>query len=300
MIRLLFALLLAASAAAQAALAEAQALVNEAAAHFRAKEYAEALAALQKAEPIAREANDPALASIRFNIARCFEELERWQEARGAYEAYLELPDDSHRKARAWDAVKALEARVLGAAEIACRPAGAQALVKEHPGAGRICPVRLGKLEPGTLHVTVQLDGYLSEEHTIEVRAGRTAALDVTLKRDPAAAPAAPPPAAVVAAAPEPSTELTGSPWPWATAGVGVALLAGGGVLTVLASSDRDDASKLPPTAARDDLVESFEVKRDLSYAAYGVGAAAVVGGVLWMLLDAPPEAGAGAVAFRF
>ncbi len=114
-------------------LAEAQALVNTAVVHFRAKEYDAALKALLEAEVLAVAANDPGLASIRFNIARCLEELERWPEALAAYETYLKLPDDSHRKARAWKAVGALEERVFGRLDVACDPPEARASLAERP-----------------------------------------------------------------------------------------------------------------------------------------------------------------------
>lgn len=285
--------------AAPESLAKAQALVDTAVGHFLAKEYDASLKALLEAEGIAVEANDPGLAGIRFNIARCLEELGRPAEALAAYEAYLKLPDESHRKARAWKAAKALEDRVYGRLDVACDPPGARAALAERPDGPSSCPLRLDRLAPGTYHVTVSHPGHVDAERSVDVVAGQTATLAMKLA---AAAPATPTPT-ILAPVPgaQPRRART-NPWPWVTVGVGVLAVAGGGLATAAAMDTRDTAEGLPPGTERDDEVASFETTRAVSYTAYGVGAAALVGGLVWWLVDAPGPVSTtpNGVAFRW
>ena len=58
---------------------------------FKAGDFEGALVQLQRAEPMLEGHKKQAL--VRFNIARCFEELGRHAEALGAYERFLEDPD---------------------------------------------------------------------------------------------------------------------------------------------------------------------------------------------------------------
>lgn len=306
MTRLFFCLLCAAPGLAQDAepevplepdqaadIAKAQALVNVAVGHFRAKNFEAALEPLMQAERIAVRANDPALASIRFNVARCLEELERWPDAIAAYEAYLELPDDSHRKARAWKAVKVIEARAYGRLQVLCMPEGARVTIAERSDAPKVCPVRLERVKPGTYHVSASHPGHVKAERTVVVAAGLDQRVEMRLARQVVAD------AAIEARQPVAPAEA--NPWPWVVIGVGVAAVAGGGAATGSAMDSRTEAEGLPPGSARDDAVSSFELGRTMSYTAYGVGAAAIVGGVLWWVFDEPAvEPAAGGVAFRW
>ncbi|HEY3450022.1 MAG TPA: tetratricopeptide repeat protein [Myxococcales bacterium] len=72
---------------ASAAHKKVQAQLNKAADLFAAKDFAGALAELRRAQ----DSED--LAVVRFNIARCLEELERPDEAVQAYQDYLTAPD---------------------------------------------------------------------------------------------------------------------------------------------------------------------------------------------------------------
>ncbi len=83
-----------------------------------------------------------------------------------------------------------------------------------------------------------------------------------------------------------------GFPWHFVVIGSGAAMVAGGGVMTALAARDR---SKVTGAATAPDgtvtglsqprassYVSSARTKDTVSYILYGVGGAAVVGGVLW------------------
>jgi len=114
----------------------AQRLVNEASALFSDGEYEASLKALREAEALASEVDRSALPLIRFNIARCLQELGRYEEAIEAYQAYNKLPDASYRKQRAFKALQELEREVYGTLSVACDPVGATIEIRgtAHPG----------------------------------------------------------------------------------------------------------------------------------------------------------------------
>lgn len=262
-------------------LQEAQGFVNQASQLYLQADYEGALAALRKAEPLAEAARDPGLPGIRFNIARCLEQLERWPEALSAYQAYNKLPDEPHRKERAWEAVQALKRKVYGILSVTCFPQGAQVRV-EGPAMqtlSGVCPYRNEEAAPGDYTVIVTHPGYLDARQGATVAAGLGANVEVTLERDPAAAP--PVASAAVEAPVRPLSIL-----PWVAVGVGAATAGVGVYFTTAALSDRDDAESLPPGEDCDDAVSGFESNRTLSYIMYGVGGALAAAGVTMVVLQ--------------
>ncbi len=255
-------------------LRRAQALVNEASAAFRSKDYLAALKALRAAEPLAEKADDPALPQIRFNIARCLEQLGRPAEAMAAYDRYNELPDASHRKQRAFEAMRQLRGQVFGTLSVACSPTGSLVEIAGITKGAASCPWQSQEVKPGAYAVKISHPGYESKIETIDIEAGKSFKVEATLKS------LAPPPSLVVDAGPPPNL------WPWMTMGAGLVVAASGGYFTLTAASDRDDAQQLPPGDDRQALVDDFETNRTLSYVMYGTGAAIVVGGIVWWLLD--------------
>ncbi|MCB9548305.1 MAG: uroporphyrinogen-III C-methyltransferase [Myxococcales bacterium] len=274
---------------AASTLADAQGLVNMAAERFRDGDFAAALTALQEAEPIVAAANDPSVAQIRFNIARCLEELGRDDEALAAWQVYLRVPDATHRKQRAVAAVTALKKRIYGALAVSCEPVGAAVKIEGLLETAAPCPFRREDLKPGVYKVHVAFDGYSEGMREVEVVAGETAAASFRLEALPVAGGLVVPPME----APPPAT----NPWPWVLIGTGVVAAGGGAFLTTQAIAARDDAESLPPGDDRDGSVDDFETAETLSWVAYGVGAAAIAGGVvLWILDDPATPAGAGDV----
>ncbi len=286
-----------ATVTAEAGLAEAQALVDQAAQAFGAKDYASALDALERAAPIAAAASDPALPQIRFNIARCLEELGRYQDAMAAYERYNELPDESHRKRRAFEAVARLRGLVYATLSVACAPPGSLIEIAGVTEGAVGCPWRSDRVPPGAYAVKISHPGYESTVETVEVVAGKSASVEATLRS------LAPVPQ-VVSAAPAAPLNL----WPWMTMGAGLVVSASGGFFTLSAIDNRRDAERLPPSLDRDTLFDDFKFNRNLSYAMYGTGAAMIVGGFVWWLLDEPArsptafeiQAGPSGVEVRF
>lgn len=265
--------------AAAAGIADAQGFVNTASQAFRKGDYKAALKALRQAEPIVLEANDPSLAQIRFNIARCLQELDQHAEALEAYEQYLKVPDSSDRKSRAQDAIKRLKRKVFGGVVISCDPAGAMVTITGVTDAPAACPLRKNELKPGEYAVSVAFDGYVTDKRTVTIGVGEPVAVTVSLTRSPAAGgtlvmPEMTPP-------PEPI-----DPWPWIWTGGGALLIAGGVGLSVAAIDARDEAQPLQPSKRRDDLVQTFERNEALSLVAYGVGIAALTTGLVLLLAD--------------
>ncbi len=263
----------------RAGLAAAQQHIDAAAGHFRAGAYEAALTELRAAEQITAAANDPALAQVRFNIARCYEELNRPQEALAAYEAYDKLPDDPHRKARALRAVQALEQRTFGALSVSCTQPGAVVRIPGLVEAAQPCPFSRERVPPGRYTAEATLAGQPPQSREVVVEAGAGATVSFAFAAPTFTA------SGVVEPPPEPI-----DPWPWVAFGAGAAALAAGGVLTASAIDRRDEAETLSPGGERDDVVDTFEQRRTLSYVAWGVAGAAVATGV-WLLFRGDGDA---------
>ena len=252
----------------------AQALVNEASARYRAGDYEAALAALQKAEPLAERASDPALAGIRFNIARCLEQLGRLEEALAAYELYDLLPDAPHRKQKAFEAERALERQLFGVLTVDCRPVGATVRIAGVTDGPQACPFQSARVRPGRYDVLVEAAGYAGETQAVEVQAGRAASASVQLTRRGGDEQVR---LGVEAPAPGPGID----PLPWTFVGGGAVAAGVGGVFTALAIGARDEAESTPPGATQDGAASDFDTFRAVSYVLYGVGAAAAATGAV-------------------
>ncbi len=119
----------------------------------------------------------------------------------------------------------------------------------------------------------------------------------------PAPPPVAPTPSPGPPEAPAPTVTVRaerGFPWHFVVIGSGAAMVAGGGVMTALAARDR---SKITGAATGSDGVvtgisqpkassyaDSARNKDTVAYVLYGVGGAAVIGGVLWWVLGATSD----------
>ena len=159
-----------------------QALIDTATEAYGAARYEEALVSLRQAERKAEEAGRlDFLASIRFNVARCLEQLGRKKEALEAYRAYDKLPDLPHRKQKAFASVEKLQAEVLGVLAVTCQQEGSSVLVLEVSDAAQSCPFRSRSLDPGRYQVEVDAPGYMKSVRTVQVRAGATTAIDFDL-----------------------------------------------------------------------------------------------------------------------
>jgi len=119
-------------------------------------------------------------------------------------------------------------------------------------------------LDPGKHTIVVSAPKHSSFTKDIElVERGKTLAVDAVLPAtvDKPAAPAPPPPTPPSEERPTKASDAGPGPWPWIIGGVGVAALAGGGLMYVLRQGTIDDlASVCGP-----DRAQCPEDKRDLA-----------------------------------
>ena len=278
-------------AAREVRLKKAQAILDLATVKFREGRHAEALAELQQAEPLLT--GSPVHPLVRFNIARCHEELGQLGDAVRAYERYLDLNDpDETRRGRAATAAVQLRARAEGQLTVTCSAPGARVSVAGLLPEGGLCPVELDGVLAGSYAVTVEAEGFTPETRTVEVRPGEVAAVVVDSKPIVAEGPGL---------ADTPPPEASSGSWvPWALMGAGAASALTGGILhagaepacvdqqvevTVNGEFSHYETECLPPVG---DSAQA-EVPT-AAYAAYGVGGALIIAGVVWLLLDDGPS----------
>ncbi len=185
-------------------------------------------------------------------------------------------------------------------------------------------------LPAGTHTIRVALEGYQPHEQTVSVRAGGAHPVKVTLKpvtlaRAPVPIPRTPePPEPNLADEPaidSSPTDATLAAWvsedeapsalgPWITIGSGAALGIAGVALTVMASMEQQDLDEIDRNqTTMEDISSPAELKRFMNFSEqwdetqdrrdtyqlvggilYGVSAAAVIGGVVWLLVAEPDE----------
>jgi hypothetical protein len=115
--------------------------------HFEAGDYGEALEAFRKAEPL----GDPA--GLRYNIARCLEEMGRDAEAHAAFQAYLELPDRPELREAAKEKMAALGRRLWGQLAVQCDAEGVRLSAPALTPTEAECPHRWLKVPPGDYEI---------------------------------------------------------------------------------------------------------------------------------------------------
>ncbi|MBI5544465.1 MAG: CDC27 family protein [Deltaproteobacteria bacterium] len=163
--------------AATDAASSARAHMRRATEHYNAKSYEAALEELRAADALV------SLPIVKFNIARCLEELGRVPEAIAAYERYL-LSDDrtagaDKRIKTARSSVAALEAS-LGTLEVTCSERGASVVI-EPLTRPEPCPVRKKRVQPGEYLVKVSAPGCVPFSAMVAVAAGATVSIPVQL-----------------------------------------------------------------------------------------------------------------------
>ncbi|MCB9534677.1 MAG: tetratricopeptide repeat protein [Myxococcales bacterium] len=263
----------------------------QAAAAFKAGDFAEALTLYQAVEPLmaTMEGREAELATLRFNIARCYDELKRPVEAVAAYRRALEGLEDAALVARIEARVATLEAESLGIIEVRCAAPGAVVtLIGQGPPGD--CGDRFERLAPGPYTVEGRGPSGRLDQRVVRVGPGEV----VTVRLELAAPVETPPPAPP--AAPDRTLAIA------LTAGAG-ALLVGGVTFNLLARGAVEDGDAayaryrratddVAAAAARQDAADADDrAGRDaaISYALFGTGAALAAGAVwAWLDDDAP------------
>jgi hypothetical protein len=180
--------------------------------------------------------------------------------------------------------MKYLAAGAFTPIELALDPPEATALVSDFAADETVATGEVLWLPFGKHKLTVFAYAYKTAEMPLENQDRAPAPLHVKLEVIPPpqqpTPPAAPPPERTAQLAPpvvvpvEAPRPLPRGAWPWLLSGtvaVGV-----GVAFHVLAAGTRDDASQLPPGAAFDDKLSTFQTQRVVAIACYGVGAVAL------------------------
>jgi len=147
-------------------------------------------------------------------------------------------------------------------------------------------PIQPLNLKPATYNILISKPGYEPWQRRLPVAGGRDVVVNVTLILEQKKGPE--------------TAEDPYLAWKWTTIGVGSAAVATGVVFTILAELDRAEFEDTKRDADGDLLIsqtrakalqDSVNTNRTVSYVLYGVGGAAAVGGVLWLVLDRPRRA---------
>lgn len=143
--------------------------------------------------------------------------------------------------------------------------------------------------DPGKHTVTVAAPGYKPTSAEVELLEGGRESLELTLEADPdAPAPVTPTETGATAAEEKPQ----GPNWVgWATLGGGAALMAGGGVMGILALGKKNDLNCADDgicAPSQEDTLNSANTFATVSTILFGVGGAAAVTGIVLLVTDKP------------
>lgn len=261
-------------------LKKAQAYLDLATTLFRDEDFAGALKELQRAEPLLE--GSEILPLVRFNIARCLEELGRPAEAVRAYQRYLTLSEAADgRRDRAREAIKGLEPRALGTLVVECAQPGTVLRIEGLEQPNQPCPAQIEQVLGGDYPAVATADGFREARQTIAVQPGRTTThrFDLTPVVDESLTPV------------QTTTRSTEgrSALPWIVLGAGAGAAATGVAFHVLAIGTREeleDGGYGKGTPEYESLYDEYDGQRLTTYVAYGVGAALIGAGVFLLLRD--------------
>lgn len=238
-------------------------------------------------------------APLSFNIARAYEKLGDDSSALRWYRDYLRR-DSTAQNA---DAVRELVAKLAQALvkkgvqqlTVLSAPAGATVSVDDQPVG--VTPWT-GDLVPGKHRLLLSYRGYTDAARELELAAAEP--LDVSLRLEQQAAPAAAPvlpvttPQAPPPVTPAPASNATSTPasgkslgiWPWVTLGAGAATLGGALAFELMRRSAEDEAENEPTQLGFQSAFDKEESRKTTARVLLGVGGAVVIAGGVMLLVD--------------
>ena len=273
--------------------------VTEAAAAFKAREFGKAVNLLKKAY---EKDKSPV---FLFNIGRSYEEWGKYREAAEYYKRVItEEQTDKSLIKKALTGFQRVQGKIPSRVKISCEGIQGTAFI-DGKNAGT-CPVEL-EHPPGKIRIQVKAKGY----HTwsTELALIPDGFSETKAKLKPLKKPEAkkmPTPKSKVGkktvkgttrktpGRPIKSIKQKASPWPWVVVGLGAALAAAGGIMQYLSYHERMTVKN---AADPNGLVTGFTQSQAWSkeqrarnyaigaYVMYGIGGAAVLGGLLWGIL---------------
>jgi len=252
---------------------------------YRTGDYAGALAAFQNAEAI-----QPSPAT-QYNIGRCHERLGQLADAVAAYERYLSAAPDAPDHDALAGHVAELRRQMpqVGHLKVSVEPPGASVTVDEAPAE----PAPVDRLLPAGRHlVLAELSGYTPARRDVEVVAGGSLQLELTLRPMETAPATRAPDAAVREQVPAPAPPPSGGRT-WTYVALAVAVVAAGvGVGFGLSSKSAQEnlQSRVHTQASAQQLYDTAS-SRAVTANGFYVGAA-VAGAAAITLFFLEPTAG--------
>jgi tetratricopeptide (TPR) repeat protein len=237
---------------------KAQAYLTLAGDLFRSKDFDGALTELRRAEPLV--AGSKVQAVVRFNIARCLEELSRFGEAYRAYQRYLnlsEIKDARREKARA--AIERLRPSAVGTLRIKCDQPDTVVVISEMGEKARECPFESAEIIIGKYDITAALSEHETARKSVVVKAGAVTDVHFVLVKKTIDVPS------------QPTTR--GIDWAWVGSGLGVAALGVGFHVAAFQTMSDNNEKIVTNSAARDDILDSFRTQRTIAFSSYAVAA---------------------------
>lgn len=238
---------------------------------------------------------------LLFNIGVVLEKTGDLPRASESLRRYVDLESDPALRQRGSDRLARLRA-MIGALHLRLEPGGAQVSIDGRDiGATSETEVELAA---GDHVVVARLEGYEEVSRLVAVPAGGRTLVAIELAPVPVTAPA------ILGAATDSmaAAEVRGGPadlmlWGGVALGSGLALVAGGGLLTWMAAGDRDEVTGARKAGGvtiglsqqeAQALEDSANTKTRASWGLYGLGAAAAVTGITMMFMDGTPGEGEG------
>ena len=238
-------------------LRKAQAYLTLAGQLFRDKDYEGALNELRRAEPLV--ANSDVHPVVRFNIARCLDELQRPGDAYRAYQRYLELSDTADtRREKARAAIDRLRSDALGSFRIKCAQERTSIVIPKLDDTVRSCPYEQDEVIAGEYVIAAALQGYEDTAQTVRVEGGGVAEVSFDLVKLEVVIP--------------PKT-VSATRWGWIGAGIGAGVLGIGFHVAGYQTMDDADRTFVKDKAERDGILDEFRSQRAVAYGSYAVSA---------------------------
>ena len=270
----------------KAEIEEFKELVATGSKHYSNERYEQALEAFRKAQEIA---NPP---SLRYNVARTLESMDRCRDAKAEIESFLSidgLSDAKRQKGNERLAELNEKCPAVGTLSVTCRPTDAVATIRIEGKEKKACPADYS-LEPGSYKVAVSAPGYKSTSATVDVAADETTEREVTLEEESGVASSGP-------SGPD-DDEGGGKSTGKLIAQVGGlaigAGLLGGGVASDLGANARLRDLRDAREANEPDEVQRLQKEakgaRTRTIALYTSGAVLTVGSAIWLTMDLTSE----------